>query len=116
MAVDQREIVEIPFVMPDGEVLPHPALVISHDDLQYLEPGMFYALLVSSKNHYPEVTIPIQPEWLSRPMQKDSYFVTHLLGMYKESEIIKRTNTFLKQRYFDYVVNRIIDVVIDGKW
>lgn len=116
MAVDQREIVEIPFVMPDGQVLPHPALVISHNDLQFLEPGTFYALLVSSKNHYPEVTIPIQQEWLSHPLPKASFFVTHILGMYRESDIIQRTNTFLKQPYFDDVVNRIIDVVIDGKW
>lgn len=116
MAVEQREIVEIPFVMPDGEVLPHPALVISHNDLQYLEPGMFYAVLISSKNHYPEVTIPIRSEWLSRPLPKDSFFVTHLIGMYKENEIINRTNTFLKHPYFDVVVNRIIDVIVDGKW
>ena len=30
--VYQREIVEVPFVLPDGKVLPHPALVISCDD------------------------------------------------------------------------------------
>ncbi len=31
--VYQREIVEVPFELPDGKVLPHPALVISCDDL-----------------------------------------------------------------------------------
>ena len=30
--VEQREIVEVPFVMPDGQVLPHPALVLSRDE------------------------------------------------------------------------------------
>lgn len=33
-SVYQREIVEVPFVHPDGKVLPHPALVVSCDDLQ----------------------------------------------------------------------------------
>lgn len=31
--VEQREIVEIPFTMPDGTILPHPALVISRNEL-----------------------------------------------------------------------------------
>jgi hypothetical protein len=52
--VHQREIVEVPFSLPDGQILPHPALVISCDDLQNIEPGMFYAVLISTKNHYPE--------------------------------------------------------------
>ncbi len=36
--VYQREIVEVPFTLPDGKVLPHPALVISCDELQNVEP------------------------------------------------------------------------------
>lgn len=27
--VHQREIVEVPFTLPDGRILPHPALVLS---------------------------------------------------------------------------------------
>ncbi len=42
--VYQREIVEVPFVLPDGKVLPHPALVVSCDDLQQIETGLFYAV------------------------------------------------------------------------
>ena len=49
--VHQREIVEVPFTLPDGQILPHPALVISCDELQDIEPGMFYAVLISTKNH-----------------------------------------------------------------
>ena len=37
--VHQREIVEVPFTLPDGQILPHPALVLSCDDLQNVEPG-----------------------------------------------------------------------------
>jgi hypothetical protein len=40
--VHQREIVEVPFSLPDGQILPHPALVISCDDLQNIEPGNPY--------------------------------------------------------------------------
>ena len=41
--VHQREIVEVPFTLPDGQILPHPALVLSCDDLQNVEVGLFYA-------------------------------------------------------------------------
>ena len=51
--VEQREIVEIPFTMPDGSILPHPALVISRNELQVDEDGMFYAVLISTKNYHP---------------------------------------------------------------
>lgn len=35
-SVEQREIVEVPFIMPDGSILPHPALVISRKELRSL--------------------------------------------------------------------------------
>ena len=35
--VNQGEIVEVPFELPDGSILPHPALVISNEYLQDYE-------------------------------------------------------------------------------
>ena len=104
--VHQREIVEVPFTLPDGQVLPHPALVLSCDDLQNVEPGMFYAVLISSKNHYPQLTIPIQNEWLSTPLTKASYFVTHIVSMFNVEDVIAHHN----------VVDRIIANIVDGDW
>ena len=112
----QREIVEIPFVLPDGEVLPHPALVLSCDELQDVEPGLFYAVLISSKNHHPDLTIPIQSEWLSAPLPKASYFVTHIISPFSVDEVITRHNCYLRQPYFDQVVDRIVSIVVDGDW
>lgn len=110
--VEQREIVEVPFVMPDGQVLPHPALVISRDELQEDEDGMFYAVLISSKNHIPEYTIPIQNEWLNKPLGKQSYFITHLVNMFNVTDVMGRNNRFIKKMYFDRVIDTIIDNII----
>ena len=112
--VHQREIVEVPFTLPDGQVLPHPALVLSCDDLQNVEPGMFYAVLISSKNHYPQLTIPIQNEWLSTPLTKASYFVTHIVSMFNVEDVIAHHNCFLRQPFFDNVVDRIIANIAYG--
>ena len=114
--VYQREIVEVPFVLPDGKVLPHPALVISYDDIQDLESGLFYAVLVSSKNIIPELTISIQSEWLSSPLPKASCFVTHIVNPFNVVDVVSRHNCFLRQPYFDQVVDKIIANIVDGDW
>lgn len=46
--VSQREIVEVPYQLPDGSIKPHMALVLSTDKLLNAEDGMFYAVLISS--------------------------------------------------------------------
>ena len=114
--VHQREIIEVPFTLPDGQILPHPALVISCDELQDIEPGMFYAVLISTKNHYPELTIRIQDEWLSSPLSQKSYFVTHIVNQFNCDDVIARHNSFLRQPYFDHIVDRITAVIVDGDW
>lgn len=72
--VSQREIVEVPYQLPDGTIKPHMALVLSTDKLQLAEDGMFYAVLMSSKNLNPEFTLEIQNDWLSKPLSKQSFF------------------------------------------
>ena len=112
--VSQGEIVEVPFEMPDGTILPHPALVLSKEYLQDYEDGLFYAVLISTKNHFPELTIPIQDDWLNKPLTKSSFFVTHIIDQFNVDEVMGRTNTFLKEYYFDYVVDKVIKNVISG--
>ena len=41
--VSQREIVEVPYQLPDGSIKPHMALVLSTDKLQQAEDGMPYS-------------------------------------------------------------------------
>ena len=110
--VEQREIVEIPFTMPDGSILPHPALVISRNELQVDEDGMFYAVLISTKNYHPEYTIRIEDEWLNKPMGKQSYFITHLVNMFNIDDVLRRNNTFIKKRYFDRVIDKILENIL----
>ena len=100
--VNQGEIVEVPFELPDGSILPHPALVLSNEYLQDYEDGLFYAVLISTKNHYPEFTIPIEDSWLNKPLSKSSFFVTHIIDQFNVDEVMKRSNTYLKARYLVY--------------
>jgi hypothetical protein len=71
--VSQREIVEVPYQLPDGSIKPHMALVLSTEKLLNAEDGMFYAVLISSKNINPEFTLEIKNEWLNKPLSKQSF-------------------------------------------
>lgn len=50
--VFQREIVEVPYQLPDGSIKPHMALVLSTDKLQEAEDGLFYAVLISNLSNF----------------------------------------------------------------
>ncbi len=58
---------------------------------------MIYVLLISSKNHHPDYTIKIEDEWLSKPMAKQSYFITHIMGMYNVNEIVSKKTVSLRK-------------------
>ena len=110
--VRQREIVEVPFNMPDGRILTHMVLVLSREELQDYEEGMFYGVLISSKNYYPELTIPIRPEWLNKPLTKDSYFITHLVQQFSVDEVLNSYNLYLKYDFFEMIVDRIVENIV----
>lgn len=111
--VSQREIVEVPYQLPDGSIKPHMALVLSTDKLQDAEEGMFYAVLISSKNLNPEFTLEIRNEWLLKPLSKQSYFVTHIVSYYRTEEVIQSFNNFVKNDYFDAIMNKVILSMFD---
>lgn len=108
--VHQREIVEVSFKFLDGIERIHPALIISTDDLQEAEEGMFYAVLISSKNIHPEYTIEINPsDIIGCSLDKKSYFVTHFIAYFTLNDIVSRRGQFLRKDKFNEVVNTIID-------
>lgn len=116
MAVEkvlQREIVEVFYHTPEGKDKEHPALVLSTERLFEKEEGMFYAVLISTKNHHPEYTMKIEDEWLNRPLGKESYFVTHIVTFFKPEDVIKRTNTYVKKHFFHKVLERVIESMFE---
>lgn len=116
MAVEhvlKQEIVEVFYRTPEGDVKEHPALVLSTERLFEEEEGMFYAVLISTKNHHPEYTMKIEDEWLNRPLGKESYFVTHIVTFFKLEDVIRRTNTYVKEHFFYKVLERVIDSMFD---
>lgn len=109
-SVHQREIVEVSFRFLNGIERIHPALVISVDELQEAEEGMFYAVLISSKNIHHEYTIEINSDDIvGGNFDKKSFFVTHFIAYFTLNDIVSRRGQFVKKKKFNEVVNTIID-------
>ena len=111
MAVRQvryGEIVEVTFRFPGEGYKVHPALVVSSSELQEDEDGMFYAVLISSKNHLSKYTLEIKNDWLTKPLLKQSYFVTHFMTYFTPDEVTSSYRTAVRGEYMDGVISKTI--------
>lgn len=109
MHYHQRDIVEISFLFPDGTCKPHPALIVSNDELQEDE-GFIYLCMISSKAYNPQYNYPLADEMLTEPMLKQSYVKCQLLVGNIERDVIRKISR-LKQPYFNEVVEKIKDTI-----
>lgn len=112
-SVHYGEIVEVTFKFPGEGYKVHPALVVSGKGLQDDEDGMFYAVLISSKNYSPKYTVEIKEEWLTRPMPKQSYFVTHFMTYFSPDEVSKSYRTSVKSEYMDGILSKVISSIFE---
>ena len=87
-------------------------LVISREEIQDYEDGLFYGVLISSKNHFPDLTIPIMPEWLNKPLSKQSYFITHLVQQFNVEDVMGSYNTYLRAQYFENIIEKIVNNIV----
>lgn len=105
MKYEQRDVVEINFVFPDGTSKPHPAIIVSNNDLQMAE-GFIYLCMISSKDYHDEYCYELEDEMLTVPMRKKSYVKCHLLVGDIERDVIRKISR-IRQPYFDEIVEKI---------
>ncbi|MEN0056452.1 MAG: type II toxin-antitoxin system PemK/MazF family toxin [Mucilaginibacter sp.] len=110
MNIHQRDIVEIAF-HTGNKPEAHPALVVSVDDI-YESEGFFYAILLSTKNIFPEFTFEIKPEMINNPRnQRAGFAVCHMVQQFYPEDVITRTGASLKLDVFRNVINKVQEVV-----
>jgi hypothetical protein len=108
--VSQWEVVEVNFQLPNGRFLPHPALIISSNEL-FEDEEFFYAILMTTKNIFPKYTLEITPEMLTKTSDRQSYFATHIIGQFDMNSILQKRNTFLKEEFRAILQRKIIKSV-----
>ncbi|MBR7080386.1 MAG: type II toxin-antitoxin system PemK/MazF family toxin [Treponema sp.] len=105
MKYEQRDIVEANFQFPDGSFKPHPALIVSNNELQENE-GYIYLCMISSKNYNPQYSYALTDEMLTKPMIKQSYVKCQLIMGNIERDVIRKISR-VRQPFFNEIVEKI---------
>ena len=104
MKIKQRDIVEVNYYHSGFGFKPHPAIIVSNDELNENE-DFFYVVLISSKNTFPEYSYPLTDEMTTNKFQKKSYVKCQILT--SEKNVVQKLGT-MKKIYFDEMVAKII--------
>ena len=109
MKYHQRDIVEVNFLFPDGTYKPHPAIIVSNDELQEDEDGLLYLVLISSNDKInPQYSYPLRDEMLiGQTFAKPSLVKCQIIAGYVERDIYRRLGS-IKEKYFNEIVDKTI--------
>lgn len=109
MKYHQRDIVEVSFLFPDGTFKPHPAIIVSNDELQEAEDGMFYLVLITSNDWLnPQYSYQLTDNMIEgHTFSKPSLVKCQIIAGYINRDVIRRLGK-IKKKYFDEIVDKII--------
>lgn len=109
MRVQQRDIIELNYELPNGKFKVHPALIISNSNVLETE-DIFYAVMISSNPMNEEFNFELDNSMLTKPLSKKSFVKCQLIQSYTTDEVISKISS-LKQTNFDKVLKRIFETV-----
>ena len=109
MKVQQRDIIELNYELPNGKFKAHSALVISNSNVLETE-DIFYAVMISSNPMNEEFNFELNNSMLTKPLSKKSFVKCQLIQSYTTDEVISRISA-LNQTTFDKVLKQIFDTV-----
>ncbi len=114
MKVNQRDIVELPFPLPNGKYIgPHPAIVLSVRNVTDNE-DIFYAVMLSTKNTNEDFIFELLPEMLTYPTEKEGFVKCQLIEKFTEREVIKKQGS-IKPEYFKLLLTHINEVTFGNE-
>ena len=109
MKYHQGDIVEVNFLFPNGIFKPHPALIVSNDELQETE-DIIYLCLISSKDYNQQYCFPITDDMTTVHFEKQSFVKCQIIVGDVENDVIRKYGT-MKPEYLDKVIDKIISSV-----
>jgi len=109
MKVQQRDIIELNYELPDGKLKAHPALVVSNATVLETE-DIFYAVMISSNPMNEEFNFELDNSMLSKPLSKKSFVKCQLIQSYTTAEVISKISS-VNQTTFNVIIKRIFETV-----
>ncbi len=109
MKVEQGDIVDVNFPMPEGGFKAHPAIVISNNDLQ-IDEEFFYCVLISTKDYNSKYYIELKDNMVSKPMKQKSFVKCQIIGGLTEFDVIKKQGR-VKSETVEIIIEKIIQSI-----
>jgi mRNA-degrading endonuclease toxin of MazEF toxin-antitoxin module len=109
MKVNQRDIIELNFELPNGKLKVHPALVISNQNVLDAE-DIFYVVMISTKEYNDEFTFELSNTMLTKPLSKKSFVKCQLIQSYTTNEVLSKISS-VKSSYFEEIKQVIFNTV-----
>lgn len=114
MKVNQRDIVELVFPLPNGkQVGPHPAIVLSVREVTDTE-DIFYAVMLSTKESNEDFIFELKPEMLTHTSDKKGFVKCQLIEKFMEREVIRKQGS-IKPEYFKLLLTHINNVILGNE-
>ena len=112
MKYHQRDIVEVNFLFPDGVFKPHPAIIVSNDQLQEDEMGVMYLVLITSNDKINmQYSYPLTDDMIvGHSFSKPSIVKCQIIAGYVERDISGRLGS-IKEEFFNEIVDKIIESI-----
>jgi len=112
MTYHQRDIVEVNFLFPDGTFKPHPAIIVSNDQLQEDEEGMLYLVLITSNDWLnPQYSYPLTEEMIvGHTFSKPSLVKCQIITGYIERDVTRRLGS-IKEQFFNEIIDKIVESI-----
>jgi len=107
MKINQRDIVNVEFVFPNGKVKNHYAIVVSNNELTE-EEGIVYLVLITSKDFHSDYYFELSNDMiLNFRLPKKSYVKCHIL-MTTMEHIVSTPIGQIRKAPFDEIIAKII--------
>jgi mRNA-degrading endonuclease toxin of MazEF toxin-antitoxin module len=109
MKYNQKDIIEVNVMLPDGRFKPHPVLIISNDTV-FNEEGFFYGVMLSTKDYNEDFVFTLTPDMFNYKTDKTSYAKCQLIERCYEWDVMKRFGS-VKQDAFEGIIKKINESV-----
>lgn len=105
MKINQRDIIEVAFKLPDDTFKPHPAIVLSNNYINELE-GACICAMMSGNPTDDDYSFWIENLMVTKTPKKKSQVRCHLISLVPNSDIRQKFGE-IKPQYFQQLIDKI---------
>ncbi|GHT76907.1 hypothetical protein AGMMS50262_16500 [Bacteroidia bacterium] len=110
MKINQRDIINVDFLFPNGKTKNYYAIVVSNNELIEAE-GFVYLALITSKDYQSEYYFELSDDMiLNFKFPRKSYVKCHILMVTIDNILSQRVGS-MKKAPFEQIRNRIIESI-----